>query len=174
MVRRTNTRGVTAIEAAVGFALIGSLLAVAVPAFMHNLSASRLSEATGGLARIGEHAISEAAQKSCADAFPATVPLTPETVPRGHAVVDSEPDPWQHPTWKALDFRPSVRGVAHWYAFAFERVLNPAKPDAADFVATAHGDLDGDGTQSTFELRGQCRSGSSALAPGMYVEAELE
>jgi hypothetical protein len=59
-------------------------------------------------------------------------------------------------------------GVAHSFAFAFDR------PDEATFVAHAHGDLDGDGTTSTFEIRGKCGRDGASLVPGMVVEAELE
>ncbi len=162
-----SVRSVTAVEAAVGIALVGSLLAVAVPAFVRNLSSSRLVEATDGLARIGAHAVANASGKNCADAFPPRAPLTPEHVPRGKPAVDPEPDPWQQPTWKALDFRPSAPGVAHSFSFGFES-------DASSFVAHAHGDLDGDGTTSTFEVRGKCEHDTVSLVPGMYVDAELE
>jgi hypothetical protein len=164
---RTGERGITAVEAAVAIALGGSILAVAVPAFVHELSFSRLDEATAGLARIGEHAVAGAAGKPCDAAFPASAPLTPATVPRGAPAVDSDPDPWQHPTWKALDFRPSAPGVAHSFSFAFDH-------DGASFVAHAHGDLDGDGATSTFEVRGRCEQGIAKLDPGMYVENEIE
>lgn len=164
---RSAERGVTAVEAAVAIALGGSLLAVAVPAFVHNLSFSRLDEATSGLARLGEHAVAGASGKSCDAAFPASAPLTPATVPRGAPAIDPDPDPWQHPTWKALDFRASPPGVAHSFSFAFD-------DDGATFVAHAHGDLDGDGATSTFEVRGTCEKGEAKLAPGMYVESETE
>jgi hypothetical protein len=164
-------RSISALEAAVGVALVGSVLAVAIPAFVRNLSASRLTEATHGLTRIGERAIAGAAGKPCPDAFPDSAPLTPAVAPRGKPAVDPEPDPWQHPTWTALGFRPSAPGVAHSFAFAFDRTL---KPPRAAFVASAHGDLDGNGTTSTFELRGQCDNDVATLVPGMYVQAELE
>jgi len=160
-------RSVTPIEAAAGIAVIGSLLAVAVPTFVRNMSASRLTEATDGLARIGAHAVEHANAKPCAEAFPPRAPLTPDRVPRGKPAVDPDPDPWEHPTWKALDFRPSAPGVAHSFAFGFES-------DAGAFVAHAHGDLDGDGTTSTFELRGKCGESGASLVPGMVVESELE
>ncbi len=160
-------RSFTPLEAAVGVALIGSVLAVSVPAFVRNSSSSRLAEATNGLNRIGDRAIAGAAGKTCANAFPAAAPLTPETVPRGKPAVDGEPDPWQHPTWRALDFRASPPGVPHSFSFQFDR-------SGDGFVAHAHGDLDGDGTTSTFEIRGKCEHEVATLAPGMYVESELE
>jgi type II secretory pathway pseudopilin PulG len=159
----------TAIEAAVGVALVGSVLAVAVPAFVRNLSSSRLTEVTSSLGRLGSAAIANASGKACTDAFPPSAPMTPTSIPRGKAEVDAEqPDPWQQPTWRALDFRPTPPGVAHWFSYQFDN-----QPPAS-FLAHAHGDLDGDGTTSTFEVRGACTDGTATLAPGMYVEAELE
>jgi hypothetical protein len=57
--------------------------------------------------------------------------------------------------------------VAHSYAFQFDR-------SEGAFVAQAHGDLDGDGTTSTFEIRGKCDRDVASLVPGLYVESELE
>lgn len=68
-------------------------------------------------------------------------------------------------------FRPSRPGVAHWFSFEFDRTL---EKDASSFVASAHGDLDGDGQTSTFEVRGSCERAASKLAPGMYVDQEVE
>lgn len=183
-IARARTRGITAVETAVAIALGGSVLAVAVPAFVHNLSFSRLDEATQGLARLGGNAVVNAAGKSCDAAFPASAPLTPATVPRGQPAVDPDPDPWQLPTWRALDFRAAPAGVAHSFSFDFDRVdaattngaaqAKPPDHEKSAFVAQAHGDLDGDGATSTFEVRGTCEHGESKLAAGMYVEAETE
>ena len=162
---------ITALEAAVGVALVGSLLAVAVPAFVRNVSWSRLAEPTDGLSRIGARAIANAQNEPCSGAFPPSAPLSPAVVPRGKPAVDPDPDPWLHPTWRALDFRPSPPGVPHSFSFAFDSTKADAQ---SSFVAHAHGDLDGDGTTSTFEIRGQCGADGAVLVPGMYVEAEIE
>jgi hypothetical protein len=161
-------RSFNAIEVAVGVSLGLSVLAVAVPAFVRNLSFSRLSEATDGIAQIGGHAIARATGRPCADAFPDTAPLTPASVPRGRPAVDPEPDPWQHPTWVALEFRPVAPGVPHSFSFAFDH------SQKGEFAAIAHGDLDGNGTTSTFELHGRCKSEVASIVPGMIIDAELE
>lgn len=49
---RARARGLTAVEAAIGVAVLGSLLAVAVPACGRELHASHFAEPTGGLARV--------------------------------------------------------------------------------------------------------------------------
>jgi hypothetical protein len=157
-------RRFTPIELAIAFALLGSVLAVAIPAFLRDVHASRFVEPTDGLARLGTAAVAHAELDGH---FPASVPLTPATVPRGHKEADP-PGTWDVDGWKTLGFRPVAEGVPHAYAFSFEGT------DGA-FVARAHGDLDGDGVLSTFEIRGHAAPGQkAALVPGMYVESELE
>jgi hypothetical protein len=160
-------RRFTPVELAIGAALVGSLLAVAVPAFLHELHASRFVEPTDGLARLGVSAVAyaEANQR-----FPDSAPLTPAAPPRGKKEADP-PGTWEGATWKALAFRPVAEGVPHAYAFSFE-----STGAGNAFVAQARGDLDGDGILSTFEIRGDVHRGDQkpAVLPGMYVEAELE
>jgi hypothetical protein len=164
-------RRFTPVELAIGFALTGSVLAVAAPAFYRDLQASRFVEPTSGLARIGAAAIAYAEVHG---QFPESAELTPEAPPRGTKEADP-PGTWDAPTWTALDFRPAPEGVPHAYAFSFEATALPNGPPGSAFVAQARGDLDGDGIWSTFEIRGHARPGEPPeLVPGMYVEAELE
>jgi len=160
-------RRFTMVEIAIGIALTGSVLAVAIPTCSREMHASRFVEPTDGLARIGAAAVAFAEAHN--GQFPEpSAPLTPAAPPRGK----KEPDPpgtWDHPTWKALQFRASPEGVPHAYSFAFD-----ALPKEAAFVARGRGDLDGDGILSTFEVRGSSRQGAPAVEPGMYVESELE
>ncbi len=160
-------RHFTPVELAMAFALGGSTLAVAVPAFCRELHGSRLVEATEGLTRLNTAAVAYAAANA---RFPDSAPLTPATPPRGAKEVDP-PGMWDGPTWKALGFRGSEEGVPHAFSFSFT-----SAPGGTSFVAQARGDLDGDGTFSTFETRGTKPPGDQApeLAPGIYVEAELE
>jgi type II secretory pathway pseudopilin PulG len=159
-------RRFTPVELAIGVALVGSILAVAVPTFVREVHASRLVEPTDGLARIGANAVAYAEANR---RFQDTAPMTPAVPPRGKKEADP-PGTWDTPAWKAIDFRPAPDGVPHAYAFAFDA----PKPNEA-FVARARGDLDGDGLASTFEIRGGIAPADQPkLVPGMYVEAELE
>jgi hypothetical protein len=160
-------RRFTPVELAIGAALVGSLLAVAIPAFLHELHASRFVEPTDGLARLGASAVAYAEVHS---RFPDSAPLTPASPPRGKTEADP-PGTWEGPTWKALAFRAAAEGVPHAYSFSFE-----SAGAGSAFVAQSRGDLDGDGILSTFEIRGDARRGDQkpTVAPGMYIEAELE
>src|SRR5271165_7055610 len=105
------------LELAIGFALVGSLLAIVVPTFARELQASRLVEPVGGLQRMGEAAVAYARSRPVGEAFPPSVALTPGAVPRGRCEVDP-PGLWSQPTWVALDFTPSSPSVPHCFAFS--------------------------------------------------------
>lgn len=152
-------RGFTAIEAAALVAVLGSLAAVAVPACARELHASKLTEATAGLGRIESRA-------AAMSALPESAPLTPGAPPRGKPAVDP-PGAWDHPTWRALDFRASPEGVPHLFSFEVD-----SRTD--ELFARAHGDLDGDGAASTFEIRCVKDERGVRAVPGMYVESEVE
>lgn len=163
--------GATLVEVAVGLSIAGTLLAVAVPAFVRHLEFSRMVEPVDGLRRLGASAIAYARGRPPSDAFPPSVPMTPSPAPRGERQVDP-PDTWNHPTWQALHFRAVPEGVPHFFSFSFESTRSPGQ---SRFTARAHGDLDGNGTTSLFELRGQSTQASPpTLEPGIYVEGELE
>lgn len=152
------------------FAVGGSVLAVAIPAFVRNLNASKLSEPINGLDRLVTHAIAYTQSKPQDISFPPSAPLTPSEVPRGTRSVDP-PEAWEHLTWRSLDFR---FDEPHAFAFRFVSELDPTT-QVMRFVATAHGDLDGDGIVSTFEVRGERVPGQPArVLPGMFVDREVE
>jgi type IV pilus assembly protein PilA len=160
-------RPVTPLEAASGVAILGSVLAVGVPSFVKNLHASRLVEPVDGLERIGARATALAAQKPAEFAYPPSVDETPEQVPRGKPALDP-PRSWDKPTWRLLDFSFSL---PHSYSFAFESHNTPGH---ATFYAVAHGDLDGDGLESTFEISGESKDGAEPLVFPMESRREVE
>jgi prepilin-type N-terminal cleavage/methylation domain-containing protein len=174
-------RGFTAVELAAAVAVVGSLVAIAVPTLIREIKSSRLVEPTEGLAAIASGAVAYAGvhgtKASVALAFPRSVGLTPTTPPAGHLAADP-PCTWNDPTWVALGFPASLDdfrladGEPHAFSFAFDSSLAPAK---STFVAHAHADLDGDGATSTFEVRGQdTLADGPTVLPGMYVSSEFE
>lgn len=163
-------RSFSAVELGVAFAVGGSFLAVAVPAFFRNLSASKLSEPIDGLDRMVVHAVAYAEAHPQEISFPPSAPLTPAQVPRGVRAVDP-PEAWAHLTWLSLNFKFTE---PHAFAFKFDSALEPAT-QVMRFTATAHGDLDGDGLLSTFEVRGEHLPGKPArVLPGMFIDREVE
>ena len=160
----------SALEIAAIVGVGGSLLMIAVPSFVRNLSASKLSEPVDGLDRLVRNAVAYAVRMPHAISFPPSAPLTPEEVPRGKTEADP-PGAWEHLTWKALDFGFEV---PHAFAFQWDSGLDP-QTGAVRFVATARGDLDGDGVLSTFEVRGErVPGGEPRVVPGMFVDREIE
>lgn len=148
----------------------GSLLAVAVPAFVRALNASKTTEALDGLNQVSNAAVSKAELHEQLESFPPSVELTPAEVPRGVKVSDPQ-GTWDHLTWRALDFRLEH---PHAYSFRFQSSVDPVS-QVARFAARAHGDLDGDGSWSTFEVRGERRPDAPArVMSGLLVSRELE
>jgi hypothetical protein len=163
-------RSFSAVELAAVFAVGGSVLAVAVPAFVKNLSASKLTEPIEGLDRMVSSAVAYSARHPQEISFPPSAPLTPAEVPRGVRVVDP-PEVWQHLTWLSLHFGFTE---PHAFSFKFDSELDPVT-QVMRFTATAHGDLDGDGMVSTFEVRGERAPGQPArVLPGMFIDREVE
>jgi type II secretory pathway pseudopilin PulG len=170
---RSRSRQFTLVELAIAIALVGILLAVAVPTFVREVHASRFVEPVDGLQRIGAAAIALAADRPAVQAFPASAPLTPAAPPRGHCEADP-PGTWDGATWTALSFQPAPPGEPHCFAFEFESTLGPGR---STFRADAHGDLDGDGLTSTFEITGRSADGDPhgpTLDRGMFVDSEVE
>jgi hypothetical protein len=160
-------RQLSPLEAASGISILGSVLAIAVPTFVHNLHASRLVEPVDGLGRIAARATALAAAEPAQSAYPDSVGLTPEHVARGGPVADA-PGTWDAPTWRLLDFS---FAEPHSYSFSFE---SKNAPGAATFHAVAHGDLDGDGIFSTFEISGESKDGAEPTMRTLQSRREVE
>lgn len=160
-------RVLSPVEAAVAFAIGGSVLAVFIPPFVRNLHASRLTEPLDALQRISRRAAELADNAPTLQAFPASVGQTPAQVPRGELVTDP-PGTWANPTWRILDF-----GFETPHAFSFELSSHNAA-EGSSYVAIAHGDLDGDGVLSTFQVSGSVRPGGAPQTFPLEVTREVE
>ncbi len=160
-------RPLSPVEAALGISLLGSVLAAAIPSFFENLHASRLAEPVDGLNRIATRATALAAGRAAEVAYPASVELTPAEVPMGRRVTDP-PGTWDHPTWRQLEFEWLV---PHAYSFGFE---SRDATGHSTFKAWAHGDLDGDGLRSTFQIAGESKDGELPVIFPMDIQREVE
>ncbi len=160
-------RSLSPVEAAAGVALVGAVLAAAIPAFFENLHASRLAEPIGGLNRLATRATVLAAGRAAEVAYPESAPLTPAEVPAGRQVTDP-PGTWSHPSWRQLGFEWTV---PHAYSFAFE---SRNAQGHSTFSARAEGDLDGDGLRSLFVIRGETRDGAHPVIFPIDIHREVE
>jgi hypothetical protein len=160
-------RPLTVPETAILASVVASALCVAVPAFSRNVHASRVVEPMDGLERISARCLALSLGRPTETAFPASAPLTPATVPRGELVADL-PGTWDHPTWRELDFAFENQ---HAFSFAFESKNGPHE---STFRAVAHGDLDGDGSQSTFSVSGGVRRGEAPVRHPIEIHREVE
>src|ERR1700678_2129766 len=170
---RSGWHNLGLLEVGAIISLGATLLAVAVPTFAREVHRSRFVEAVDGLSRIGAAAVSYAADRPVAQAFPPTAPLTPAVPPRRRCETDAA-GAWDGPTWTALAFQPAPPGVPHCFAFGFDSALSAAR---STFRAHAHADLDGDGVPSTFEVTGHSVTGDArgpAVDRGMDVDSEVE
>lgn len=168
-----RARRLSPLELSTAFALFGTLLAATVPTLSRDVRASRLAEPILGVQRLGAAAVVYAQGRAVAQGFPPSAPMTPARPPRGRCEADP-PEIWEHPTWKALEFLPVDLGTPHCFSFAFDSALTPAR---STFRAHAHGDLDGDGLTSTFEVTGQYADGDPRgpiVDPGMFIDSEVE
>jgi hypothetical protein len=153
----------TAIAVAVGF----SVLAVIIPVFVRNLRASRFVEPVEGLRQIAAQAAALGITRATDGPYPASVERTPNEVPHGRAVQDP-PGTWDQETWRTLGFE---QHDEHYYSFAFQSRLQGAR---AQFVATANGDLDGDGELSAFSVAGEASAGGDAITEPLVMHREVE
>jgi hypothetical protein len=160
-------RQLTALETIAIVSVASSVLAATVPAFIANLKASRLSEPVDGLSQIAARASGYAMGRPVSLAYPTSVALTPSRVPTGQRVIDPI-GTWDHPTWRRLDF---AQLEPHGFAFEFESKLGAER---STFIARAHGDLDGDGITSTFEITGESRANEAPTIGPLRVYREVE
>lgn len=160
-------KNLSVLQIALGASLGASLVCAFVPTFVSNLHASKLSEALDGLHTLSGSALVLAAGAPPELAFPESAPRTPADVPSGRMVVDA-PGTWQHPTWRILGFH--MEGP-HAYSFSFE---SGTRPEGAHFVASAFGDLDGDGELSRFSVFGHVEGTGAPVTYPVRIEREIE
>ena len=124
--------------------------AVAIPSFVGYVRRSKTAEAHANLRVMAQGVIAAWDREQLGPGgtvvthrLPPALPPTPATPPSQLKQM------WPHdaaPGWSELGFTPP-EPLYYVYEYAPD-------PDGAGFVVRARGDLDGDGTQSLFELRG--------------------
>ena len=160
--RRGPDRGFSLTELMVVVVIIGVLAAVAIPSFMKYISNAKTTEA-----RIQIEKITMGARVYFLDnfagrglqviekQFPRSASMTPAVtccaVEGGKCLPNAAI--WNDPSWVALAYS---MDDPHNYRYEF---ISSGTATAAAFTARARGDLDCDGTESTFEMYGRVGAG---------------
>lgn len=158
-------RGFTLVELMIVVAIVGVLAALAIYGVNKYVNNAKTTEARTAVARIAKDATTAYARprasgdilavggsaafsnQMCDDAT-----AVPSAVPAG-AKVQSAAANWggsQNAGWTCLNF-----SMSDPQQYQYDYQVSATTGDGSTFAATAKGDLDGDGTLSTFQLNGQ-------------------
>jgi type II secretory pathway pseudopilin PulG len=155
--------------------IIGVLAAIGIPAFIKYVRSSKTSEAKENLAYLYRESTTYFANDKLDDSnpfstdlgrqFPSTTAYNPSVVPLGKKTISTG---WSSigSSWEALSF-----SIPDPHTFSYQ-YLSAGQGTAASFTARAVGDLDGDGTESTFERQGKVNSSMEVTGTKGLVEID--
>jgi prepilin-type N-terminal cleavage/methylation domain-containing protein len=159
-------RGFTLVELMITVAILAVLATIAVPSYLRFMRRARATEALEQLDKIykgaaiyytAPYVTATGSKVGCQ--FPRNQGVTPVEGTccssnglagadhNGDERCDADPDLWNTPVWNALTFQMTDE---HYYVYGFE---SDGELSDATMVISAHGDLDCDGIQSTYQRK---------------------